>query len=236
MTMRRLTRQALLLVLVAVASYSAAAIAQSIVERARTQSGREVILRNDGSWIDADTPAPAAPRSGPPHQALNNGAPASPAAASNAVIVHRPEDARVQLSLRRGGFRFWYNSTKWRASPANADGRVQLQLTGHEAYIVLIPEGTPLPIPQLRTVALENARQSGGDARIVAEEMRRVGGREVLLMQINVTLGGSPVAFLGYYYGDPRGSIQAVGYTSLDDLPRYRAALLDGLAGLDLNR
>ena len=98
------------------------------------------------------------------------------------------------------------------------------------------PEGTPLPIPQLRTVALENARQSGGDARIVAEEMRRVGGREVLLMQINVTLGGSPVAFLGYYYGDPRGSIQAVGYTSLDDLPRYRAALLDGLAGLDLNR
>lgn len=224
MTTRRLTRHVVLLLLVAAASYSAAALAQSILERARTTSGREVVLRNDGTWAYADVPAPS----------RQHAAPAAPG--RETLVVRRPADAGTVLALRRGGFRFWYNPAKWRATPANADGRVQLQLAGHEAYIVLIPEGTPLPIAQLRTVALENARQSGGDARIVAEERRSLAGREVLLMQINVTLGGSPVAFLGYYYGDPRGSLQAVGYTSLQDLPRYRAAILDGLAGVDLNR
>jgi hypothetical protein len=161
---------------------------------------------------------------------------ASSTARPGLPIVQRPRDATAHLTTRRGNFRFWYNAQRWRPAPEHADGRIQLQLIGSEAYIAVIPEGTPIPIAQLKTLALENAGKSGTGARIISEQLRSIGGREVLALEINVTVNGSPVVFIGYYYGDPRGSIQVVGYASESDLPRYRAQIAEGLDGLDLNR
>ena len=266
--------------------------AQITSERARTDAGREVVLRSDGTWTFAVQPPQVLPPASPGRQAsppppvqpapqalpqpqpqrpsvpplfpnaqpqlpqavtppqparpqptLTPAAPVpqaqptpAPPRPTAARLVQRPADATAQHTTRRGNFRFWYNPAKWKPAPENPDGRIQFQLTGNEAYIVLIPEGTPLPVAQLKTVAIENARQSGTDARIVSEELRTIAGREVLQMQINVTIDAIPIAFIGYYFGDPRGSVQLVGFTAQSDLPRYRAALLEGLDGLDLNR
>lgn len=248
----------------------ATAYAQTAL-RARTDSGREVILRNDGTWVFA-TPAPQAlppaatgqppapPQSNrpatPPSQQRpsipplfpnaaapqppapqQQGQPSAPPLRNTAARpVVRPADATTVHNTRRGSFKFWYNPAKWKPAPENPDGRIQFQLVGHEAFMVLIPEGTPLPIAQLKTVALENARQSGSDARIVSEEFRSIAGREVLQLQINVTIDATPIAFIGYYFGDPKGSVQLVGFTAQGDLARYRANILEGLDGLDLNR
>ena len=255
------------LVVAALAAAGAGAFAQSAL-RARTETGREVILRPDGTWAFADQAAPAQPApqpqagqppqparpplaplfpSNPPPPRTNQvqppqptasppARPPAPAARTDTSPIVRPADATTALNARRGGFRLWYNAAKWRPSPENPDGRVQLQLIGNEVYMVLIPEGAPLPIAQLRTVALENARQSGADARIVSERTRSIAGRDVLEMQISVTIDQLPVAFLGYYFGDPRGSIQLVAFTAQKDLQRYRAQIQEGLDGLDLNR
>ncbi len=245
------------------ALFAGGALAQATPLRARTDQGREVLLRNDGTWIFVDPVAPQAaqPKAAQPQviqpqpaspmvKAITPSAPQPPlapqppsatqlpngAARAGVPTVQRPRDATAQFTTRRGNFRFWYNPAKWRPSPENADGRVQLQLIGSEAYIVVIPEGTPIPIAQLKTLAFENVRQSGSDARIVSEQMRAIAGREILAMQINVTVNNTPVVFIGYYYGDPRGSIQVVGYTTERDLPRLQAQILEGLDGLDLNR
>ncbi len=238
---------------------SVAALGQASI-KARTSDGRDVILRSDGTWSYATgegaTTSPRAPQPENGSTAIGQAAtiptpPARPLSAaqpptaaqplSNAhrpglPVIQRPRDATTQIATRRGDFRFWFNPQKWRAMPENVDGRFQLQLIGSEAYIAVIPEGTPIPIAQLKTLALENAAKSGSNAQIVSEERRMIGGREVLAMQISVTIDKTPVVFIGYYFGDPRGSIQVVGYTSERDLPRVKALLLEGLDGLDLNR
>lgn len=238
---------------------SAAAIGQASI-KARTSDGREVVLRPDGTWSydtgEGAAASPRAPQPEPGSTAIGQAAtipaasarppsaaqpatvaqPASNAHRPGLPIVQRPRDASTQIATRRGDFRFWFNPQKWRAMPENVDGRFQLQLIGSEAYIAVIPEGTPIPIAQLKTLALENATKSGTNAQIVSEERRMIGGREVLTMQINVTINKTPVVFIGYYFGDPRGSIQVVGYTSERDLTRVKAQLLEGLDGLDLNR
>lgn len=246
--MRRRQTITILFVFTALAS-GTDALAQA-VQRARTENGREVILRGDGTWVFADpgpqppqpppaqSPAPQAAR--PQLQPLfptpqGTGTAPQPGA-TNALPIHRPADATTAYTTRRGNFRFWYNPQKWRPTPENPDGRVQFQLAGQDAFIVLIPEGTPLPIPQLKTVAIENARQAGTDVRIVSEQPRSIGGREVLQMQFNVTIDRVPITFVGYYYGDPQGSVQLVGFTSQQDFQRFRAQIQEGLDGLDLNR
>ena len=142
------------------------------------------------------------------------------------------------MNTSRGGFRIWYNPAVWQPGPANADGRVEFRQTGGQAVVVVIPEGTPLPLVALRTAAVENARRSAPDARILAEQTRRIGTRDVLLLQINATLtaGNQPVTYLGHYFGDPRGSIQVVGAVAQQSFERVRPQIQELLDGLDLNR
>ena len=301
------------------------ALAQSPT-RARTDAGREVILRSDGTWTFADpppavqpsaasppalppqqpgvrplatppappstapsvrslvtppsapqvpaTPAPVrsaaptvTPGAGQPPPALQPPAPtppspsatrpapippvapvrpvpplpvAQPAAQSAGQLpaIQRPRSATATLNTSRGGFRIWYNPAVWQPAPATADGRVEFRQNSGQAVIVVIPEGTPLPLVALRTAAVENARRSAPDARVVAEQTRRIGNRDVLLLQVNATLtaGNLPVTYYGHYFGDPRGSIQVVGAVAQADFDRLRPQIQDFLDGLDLNR
>ena len=296
------------------------ALAQSPT-RARTDAGREVILRSDGTWTFADPPPAASPPALPPQQpgvrplatppappstapsvrslvtppsapqvpatpapvrsaaptvtpgagqpppALQPPAPTppSPSATRPAPIppvapvrpvpplpvaqpaaqsagqppaIQRPRSATATLNTSRGGFRIWYNPAVWQPAPATADGRVEFRQNSGQAVIVVIPEGTPLPLVALRTAAVENARRSAPDARVVAEQTRRIGNRDVLLLQVNATLtaGNLPVTYYGHYFGDPRGSIQVVGAVAQADFERLRPQIQDFLDGLDLNR
>lgn len=179
-------------------------------------------------------PAPQPKTAPQPATAVRGAAPMS--SRPGLPVVQRPRDATAEITTRRGNFRYWYSPQKWRPLPEHVDGRFQLQLKDSEAYIIVIPEGTPVPIPQLKTLALENANKTGSNVRVVSEEMRTIAGREILVMQISVVINKTPVVFLGYYYGDPRGSIQAVAYATERDFPRVKAQLLEGLDGLDLNR
>lgn len=103
---------------------------------------------------------------------------------------------------------------------------------------MIIPEGTPLPLVALRTAAIENARRTAPDARITAEQTRRIGNRDVLLLQIDATLSADnrAVTYLGHYFGDPRGSIQVVAAIAQRDFQRLRGVLQEAIDGLDLNR
>lgn len=238
-------------------AFAGTARAQTPIE-ARTRDGREVILRPDGTWTYSTggtghqdrsvEPKPGSTAIGQASSLPATAAKPAPAAqpvsaaqpprvaAHASVPVARPREATAHVATRRGNFRFWYDPSKWRPMPANVDGRFQLQLIGTEAYIAVIPEGTPIPIAQLKTLALENAKKSGTDVRIVSEDTRSINGRDVLSLQINVAINGAQIVFAGYYYGDPRGSIQVVGYVSERDYSRLGSELHSGLDGLDLNR
>ena len=176
----------------------------------------------------AKTAAPLRPAAVPP-TAQPVGVPAA---------VQRPRTATATLDTSRGGFRVWYNPANWRPTPATADGRVEFRQTNGQGVVVVIPEGTPLPLVALRTAAVENARRSAPDARIVAEQTRRIGNRDVLLLQINATLttGNQAVTYFGHYFGDPKGSIQVVGAVDQREFERLRPLILEFLDGLDLNR
>lgn len=154
------------------------------------------------------------------------------------ITVQRPANATVALATRRGDFRVWYDPSIWRLAPETDDARIELRLKTGQAVVVIIPEGTPLPLVALRTAAIENAKRTGPDARIVFEQTRRITNRDALLLQIDATLSADShaVTYFGHYYGDPRGSIQVVAAVAQRDFARLRQVLQDAIDGLDLNR
>lgn len=183
-------------------------------------------------------PAPTlTPGAGPAPQRSQQAAPQTHGAVLP-ITVQRPATATAAIATRRGDFRIWYDPSLWRPAPESEDGRIELRHPNGQGVVVIIPEGTPLPLVALRTAAIENARRTAPDARIVAEQTRRIANRDVLLLQIEGTLsaGNRAVTYLGHYFGDPRGSIQVVAATAQRDFERLRTALQDAIDGLDLNR
>jgi hypothetical protein len=180
--------------------------------RARTETGKEVILYPDGTWkyITESTIRP-----------------------SQKVSYIKPPSATKFIKTERGNFGVWYDESKWKkAGKPDPEGKLYFQLIGEDGYVMVIAEGIEMPITTLKEVVLENAQKAAEDARIILEEKRVVNGREILCLRINGTLKQVPFAYYGYYYGGKEGTIQVITYTSQNLLKKYEQVFTEFLNGL----
>ncbi len=180
--------------------------------RARTETGKEVILYPDGTWKYVTEPTV---RPFPK------------------VSYIKPPSATKFIKTERGNFGVWYDESKWKkAGKPDAEGKVHFQLIGEDGYVMVIAEGIEMPITTLKEVVLENAQKAAEDAKIILEEKRVVNGREILCLRINGTLKQIPFAYYGYYYGGKEGTIQVITYTSQNLLKKYEQVFTEFLNGL----
>ena len=181
--------------------------------KARTESGKEVILYPDGTWKYA--PETAQPK--------------------RDSIYTKPASARASSTPDRGDFVIWYDESKWQLEKRTSDdGNTHLRLLRSDGYAMIISEGIPIPIASLRKIALENAKTAATDARIVSEETRMVNGKEVLAMVIDGTINQIPFRYYGYYYSGKQGTIQFITYTSQNLFDKYKKDFTDLLNGLEI--
>lgn len=183
--------------------------------KARTESGKEVILSPDGTWKyvgEPDTHTRAA----------------SP--------MNKPPGAKAVHKAQYGGFSVWYDDTKWILSERNdEEGRTEFRLKRGDGFAVVINDELGMPTATLKEIAFENAKSAAPDAKIVFEETRKVNGKEVLCLKMEGTLKGIPFRYYGYYYGGKTGSLQLITYTGTQLFEKYERDFLEFLNGLQVD-
>ncbi len=185
-----------------------------------TQTGDEVLLYDDGTWRYADTTVSDAS-----------------AIAINSNLFGKADEATFLLKSAGGSVGIWLNPKEWSFKKAseNPAAEYELRLKGGDLYGMLIAEGIEIPVEQLRSIAIANARSAAPDLVVVAEEYRTVNGVKVLMMQLSGTMRGIKFSYLGYYYSNEAGSYQFMTYTSQALLESYRTdaeRLLNGFVEL----
>ena len=139
----------------------------------------------------------------------------SPAPAQTAPEAYsKTASATKQIKAPFGDFVVWFDPAKWQVGKTSETGEVEFEKTDGEGYAKIISEKVSIPTDTLAKVALINAKHADPEAKIVAQEKRTVNGREVLMMQMDVTASGVPFRFYGYYYGGTSGTIQLVTFTT----------------------
>lgn len=182
--------------------------------KARTESGKEVVLSPDGTWKYVTD--------GEPHSRPPAG-------------MTRPAGAKAVHKAQFGGFSIWYDDTKWvKSAQEDEEGRLEFRLKRGDGYGIIIVEELGIPINTLKELAMENAKSAAPDAKIVFEEFRTVNGKEVLCLKIDGTVKEIPFRYFGYYYGGKTGSIQLLTFTGRQIFAKYEQDFLEFLNGLEI--
>ena len=201
---------ALLLLVSAVSS----AVPQTPI-KARTDTGKEVILSPDGTWkyVTESDPHPR-----------------------TASAMIKPAGAKSVFKAQYGGFSVWFDDTKWiQSSQPDEEGRIEFRLKRGDGYGIVIVEELGMPTSTLKELALENAKSAAPDAKIVFEEARVVNGKEILCLKMEGSVKGIPFRYFGYYYGGKAGSIQVITFTGTQIFAKYEQDFLEFLNGLQID-
>ena len=196
----------LLLVFIA----ASAAVGQTSI-KARTETGKDVILLADGTWkyVIEDTPPSTA-------------------------VANKPAGSASIFKAPNGGFGIWYDDSKWIMEPKSEHGTAEFKLKRGDAYVIVLIEELNVPLATLREVALENAKAAAPDVKVIFEETRTVNKKDVLCMKFEGTVKGISLTYYGYYYGGKQGSIQLLTFTGRDLFQKYEKDMTDFLNGLEI--
>jgi hypothetical protein len=190
-------------------------------QKAKTESGREVILHDDGTWSYAD--AGKGKSNKPAGEAKTNALPE----------FTKDKRAELQYKGKRGTFALYLVPGAWKQSEHSSNAAAEVQFVGKDgdAMALVIAERLAIPLEGLKTSALDTWGKSDKDFKLLKEEKRIVNGKEVLCLTANVTAKGIPFTFYGYYYSGKEGSIQLVTWTGqnlFDELKPDLEAFLNG--------
>ncbi|NOQ35092.1 MAG: hypothetical protein GQ569_04265 [Methylococcaceae bacterium] len=173
-----------------------------------TEDGRNVILYSDGTW-----------------------------AFRQEMPQLRPQKANKSLKGKRGAYEVFYNDKLWKQGNAgNEDAEIQLQHNNGDGYAMIIFERIPVPLENLKKLALENVRSVASNVEIAGEERKLVNGYEMMVLRINGAIEGIPFSYLNYYASGDWGTIQFVTYTATVLMPEYETDFLDLLNGLTIKQ
>jgi len=187
-------------------------------QKAITDTGAEVILKSDGTWVYANADAK------PKDTAIN----------INNAVFSKSKNQTFQLKSTKNDAAIWLDPSKWsfRKPAATAPGEYEFQLKGRDLYGMAITEGVQIGIEALADVALVNARSADPDAAVVKREYRVVNGRKLIFQELAGTIQSIPFTYLGYYYSDASGSTQFITYTGSNLVDKYRPEITEFLNGL----
>ena len=150
--------------------------------------------------------------------------------------LQTPANANATETFSRGNFRIRYDGSKWLIQPEPDGTKWKFTLRGEDAYGIIIPEGLAAQTRAVKEVALNNLRKAAKQSNIVKEETRKVNGKDLLFMHVDATVDEIPLTYYYYIYGDDRGVIQLIAYTTPSKQERYEPAIFDLLNGLEVIR
>lgn len=187
-------------------------------QKAVTDTGQQVILKNDGTWVYADKAQKFE------HEIETNNA-----------RFEKAHESTFLLKSSRNKSSFWIDPAKWSFRKPDDDAAVEyrFQLKGKDLYGMAVTEGVDIPLDSLADIALANAQGAAPDAKVIKKEYRTVNGRKVIYMEMKGTIKGINFTYLGYYCASSAGATQFIAYTATSAIAKYNSEIMELLNGLD---
>lgn len=214
MSSRRQCLVAALAVAAATVILAGSAAAEDL--RARTRDGREVILREDGTWEFAPKTAEKKEST----EAIE--------------AVTRPEKATLAYEGKLGGMSLWLVPGKWRkmSKPTNPAAEVQYQFVGQDISAVVIHEDLEFGLEELTDIAVQNLEEGLVDVEILQRDHRRVNGQEMIVLRAVGKIGKAEIMFCGHYASGDFGSLQVFVVVPQKHFAKHEADVEALLAGV----
>lgn len=173
-------------------------------KHAKTEDGKDVILRDDGTW-----------------HFVGDGK-----KDKKASTVYKGKHGTFTITLSPG---VWIKKEK----PSNPDMEAMFTHKDGDVIAWVTVERLRIPIDTLKKAVLDNVREHDKEASIVESKKRTVNGIEVLFLTINARVDGIPFTYLYCLYSGKAGAIQLVTVTGQHLFKEYRSemeAFLNGFA------
>jgi hypothetical protein len=173
-------------------------------KRAKTEDGREVILKDDGTWYYV-------------------GAARKDKKASE---IYQGKRGTFVLALVPG---VWKKAEK----TSNAVAEAEFRHKDGDAMAMVIAERLSIPLATLKEIVMRNIRKVDKEAKIVEEEKRTVNGNDVLFLTINAKVQGIPFTYMYYLYSGDAGTIQLLTFTGQNLFKEYKQDMEAFLNGFE---
>lgn len=192
-------------------------------QKAVTETGEQVVLYNDGTWVYAV------------RDSLH-----MEEISLNPQPFIKGKKASFLLKSKRIGIGCWLDPKVWKfgASPGHDAAEFEIDHVDGSMYALIITENLDLPMESLGNLAIQNAREAAPDLRVTAREYRLVNGVKVLMLRMNGTIEDIRFAYFGYYFAENGGATQFLVYSAEDFMEENLAEaedLLNGLVSLNKN-
>jgi hypothetical protein len=188
------------------------AVSEDYPINATTTDGRTVVLYPEGTWdyVTSDR-----------------------GQSQSSAVFEKPEGATSAIKSKKGLVEVWYDSSKWNLiqTSTNDDAEFMLEHATEDCFALVIVERISMTLETLRNLAVENARAAGSSVDVVEEEVRRINGRNMLVMGIEGIIEGIMFHYQGYYWAGKSGAVQVVAFTGSNLFGEYRQDIDDLLNG-----
>lgn len=184
--------------------------------KAFTEDGREVALFDNGTW----TYKPEKSR----------GADSKVEEAE----IKIPQASKERLTNKRGKYSVWYNPEVWERMEGDEGGDIEffLQMKDEDGYAMTIYERVPIPLSNLKKIAVVNMESAATGVKLTEEKMVNVNGKDIMFLQLECTIEGMPFIYRGYYASGKFGTLQFITYTHSSLIGEYKEEMDKLLAGL----
>ena len=187
-------------------------------QKAITDKGDVVILKDNGSWVyedDAKKPIEIV---------------------TNKKIFKKSSKANFELKSVNTNVSIFIDPTKWtfEKEPPEKSGEYSFENKKGNAYGTLITEKLDMSLEQLANIAVINAKEFAPDTEVTKKEYRTVNGKKLIYLEMKLTTQGIDFNYFGYYFSNKMGSNQLVTYaleSSIDkSLRKEIEVFLNGLS------
>jgi hypothetical protein len=145
-----------------------------------------------------------------------------------------PRAAPQELEVISGKAAISIDPSLWKETKSSQGNQRIFQHINGDAYAMVITERIPTTLNELRGRALNDARGTDPDLKIVEEKLRRVNGTDQLMLHMEGKVDGIPMAVLGNYYSGLWGTVQVLTCTRPKLFRKYRHDFEDFLNGFHL--
>ena len=185
-------------------------------QSAVTQTGEEVTLYDDGTWVYVHK------------DSINRDE-----LPTNPLHFSKNDSSTFLLKSTRLNVGCYLNPRKWTFKRTDDTEAAEFEINDMTdgLYGLMITEKLELPLESLANIALDNARDAAPDVRIIQKEYRYVNGLKILMMRMTGTIQGIKFSYYGYYYTSLSGATQFLVYSSDEIVEGHIAdieALLNG--------
>jgi len=164
-------------------------------KRAKTTDGKEVILRDDGTWAYAEA-----------------GKKDKPAAGSE---YKKDKKAELAYTGKRGKFTLTLVPDAWARleKSINPLAEVSFKNDAGDVYAMVVAERLQVPLPALKKAVLDNMKRVDSESKVLLDEKRTVNGLAVVCLTVEANVQEIPLTYHVYLYSGDEGSIQLMTWT-----------------------